>query len=120
MSEQFKDYVTGGAFHLSLSKRQVEMMGHLHQFGSTWGYLSSCNALVAKGLAERIDGEDRLVDGVVVPNPGTVVLSEAGKAVMPLLILAGLYQPWEVPQAVHIPAPEVRIKRREESESLER
>ncbi|MFY3300221.1 hypothetical protein ACOTEY_00550 [Achromobacter xylosoxidans] len=120
MSEQFKDYVTGGAFHLSLSKRQVEMLGHLYQFGSTWGYLSSCNALIAKGLAERIDEEDPGGEGTCLVGSGKVVLSEAGKALMPLLILAGLYQPWEMPQPVEIPPVNIRIKRRDESEVLER
>ncbi|CCH09497.1 hypothetical protein NH44784_055541 [Achromobacter xylosoxidans NH44784-1996] len=39
---------------------------------------------------------------------------------MPLLILAGLYQPWEMPQPVEIPPVNIRIKRRDESEVLER
>lgn len=118
MSEQFKDYVTGGAFHLSLSKRQVEMLGHLYQFGSSWGYLSSCNALIAKGLAERVE-EEAPAEGASVVGSGKVILSEAGKAVMPLLILAGLYQPWEMPEAIELPPINIQIKRRDPSAVLE-
>lgn len=103
MSEQFKDYVTGGAFHLSLSRRQTEMLCHMDQFGYSWGYLNTGGALIAKGLCERTTEGD-------FPRFG---LTEAGKAVIPLLKLAGLYTRIETPDAVELPPIEVVVKRKE-------
>lgn len=103
MSEQFKDYVTGGAFHLSLSRRQTEMLCHMDEFGWTWGYLSTASALAAKGLCERVtEGE--------FPK---FQLTEAGRAVIPLLKLAGLYTRLDIPEPVELPPIEVTVKLKE-------
>lgn len=104
MSEQFKDYVTGGAFNLSLSRRQTEMLSNMDQFGCSWGYLSTGNSLIAKGLCERVtDGEFAKFQ-----------LTEAGKLVIPLLKLAGLYTQMDIPAAVELPPIEIQITRREQ------
>ena len=103
MSEQFKDYVTGGAFHLSLSRRQTEMLSHMDQFGYSWGYLSTGGALVAKGLCERVTDDQ-------FPQ---FRLTEAGKLVIPLLKLAGLYTRLDIPDPVELPPIEIQITRKE-------
>jgi hypothetical protein len=103
MSDQFKDYVTGGAFTLSLSRRQTEMMSHMDQFGWTWGYLNTGNSLIAKGLCERkTEGEFT-----------SFQLTEAGKLVIPLLKLAGLYTRLDIPEAVELPPIEIEVKMKE-------
>lgn len=108
MSEQFKEYVTGGAFQLSLSRRQTEMICHIDQFGWTYGYVSTCGALIGKGLCERVmDGE--------FPK---VQLTEAGKAVVPLLKLAGLYERFEFPDLVEATPVEITIKRKTQASTL--
>lgn len=117
MSEKFRDYVTGGAFSLSLSKRQAEMLSHIHQMGSSFGYLSTYGALEAKGLVERIEP----ADGEEV-NQWTqkVRLTEAGNALVPLLKIAGVYVELPTyPPPAEIPSVKVTIKRKplEESET---
>jgi hypothetical protein len=103
MSDQFKDYVTGGAFHLSLSRRQTEMLSCMDQFGWTWGHLSTASALIDKGLCERVeDGEF-----------SSFRLTEAGRLVIPLLRLAGLYTRLDIPDAVEVPPVEIVIKRKQ-------
>jgi hypothetical protein len=103
MSEQFKDYVTGGAFHLSLSRRQTEMLSNMDEFGCTWGSLNTGGALIAKGLCERVtEGE--------FPR---FQLTDAGRAVIPLLKLAGLYTRIGTPEPVDLPPIEVLVKRKE-------
>lgn len=114
MSEQFKDYVTGGAFHLSLSKRQVEMLCHIDQMESSFGYISTFGALEAKGLTERIDvpAPDESPDGVHFACR-RVRLTEAGKALIPLIRLAGLYVELpKVPEPVDLPPLNIKIKPR--------
>ena len=102
MNEQFKDYVTGGAFNLSLSRRQTEMLSNMDQFGCTWGYLNTGNSLIAKGLCERVtDGEFAKFQ-----------LTEAGKLVIPLLKLAGLYSYVDFPAAVELPPIDIQISRK--------
>lgn len=102
MSEQFKEYVTGGAFQLSLSRRQTEMICHIDQFGWTYGYVSTCGALIGKGLCERVmDGE--------FPK---VQLTEAGRAVVPLLKLAGLYERFDLPEFAEAAPIEIKITRK--------
>lgn len=103
MSEQFKDYVTGGAFHLSLSRRQTEMLSHMDEFGCAWGGIGTAGALIAKGLCERVtEGE--------FPR---FQLTDAGRAVIPLLKLSGLYTCIGTPDPVDLPSPEVRVTLKE-------
>jgi hypothetical protein len=103
MSEQFKDYVTGGAFHLSLSRRQTEMLSQMDQYGCSWGYVGTGGALIAKGLCERTDDNG-------FPK---FQLTDAGRAVIPLLKLAGLYTRNETPPPVELPPIDIQIRRRE-------
>jgi hypothetical protein len=81
MSDQFREYVTSGAFSLQLSRRQIELLSALDQTDKGYALLSTANALIDKGLCERV----RLADGMHFR------LTEAGRAVIPLLKIAGLY-----------------------------
>jgi hypothetical protein len=79
----FKDYVTSTAFALTISRRQIEAISMLNQYGETWLLLTTIDALMRKGLVERVKDEQQ--------DCGQYVrLSEAGRAVVPLLKLAGL------------------------------
>lgn len=84
----FREYVTSGAFKLSLSKVQIDCLCQVEQTGGSWMLVTTFNALAAKGLVERtkVEGADggHLVSGVRI--------TEAGRAVIPLLKLAGLYR----------------------------
>ncbi|AOI76077.1 hypothetical protein [Burkholderia sp. NRF60-BP8] len=85
MSDRFRDYVTSTAFSLTLSRRQVEALCQLDQMGWCHGYLHTANALIGKGLCERAEDDGRLV----------FRLTEAGRAVIPMLKLAGLYEKFQ-------------------------
>lgn len=102
----FSEYVTGTSFAISLSRRQIDMLCQLDQYSFSYGFLSTCGALVAKGLVERRFTE----------KEGQVVLTEAGKAVIPLLRMAGLYVTYPpIPSAVDLPPIEVNVKMKEAS-----
>lgn len=80
----FRDYVTSTAFALTISRRQIECIWQIENFGGAWVSLNTAQALISKGLVERKNGEGD------DPSVG-VVLTEAGKAAIPLLKLAGLW-----------------------------
>lgn len=86
----FRDYVTSTAFALTVSRRQIECLCQLDQYGESWLFLTTFRALEHKGLAERVPTPPSA-------NPNhdrwgsTVRLTEAGRLVIPLLKLAGLY-----------------------------
>lgn len=80
---KFSDYVTSSAFYLNLIKRQIEMLCHINNYGFTCGGSGTVNALLSKGLIET-EGEQKFYDD-------KVVLTEAGKLLIPLIKLAGLY-----------------------------
>jgi hypothetical protein len=108
----FREYVTSTAFKLSLSKVQIECICQIDQLGHSWMMLTTFNALAGKGLVERRaagDGESEHPAGVHVR------LTEAGRAVIPLLKLAGLYlelPKWDPP--VDLPPIDVVIRRKGE------
>ena len=54
MSNTFRDYVTSTAFALTISRRQIEMLSQLHQFGDSWMLITTFDALARKGLVERV------------------------------------------------------------------
>ncbi|WP_287804127.1 hypothetical protein [Diaphorobacter sp.] len=100
---KFRDYVTSTAFALTISHRQIECLCQLDHYGSSWMFLTTFAALERKGLAERV-----ATPPSANPNHdkwGSVVqLTEAGRAVIPLLKLAGvavefppLHEPVEQP-----------------------
>lgn len=91
----FKEYATGCAFSLHLSKKQVEMVKDLYEFQSTHGEVRTFDALVSKGIAERYDYA--IGDEDTIRHVRRVRLTEAGMAVANLLALAGLVNS---PQAV--------------------
>jgi hypothetical protein len=78
---EFADYVTGTAFNLSLSKPQIECLCQIEQTGGSWQLLSTSYALQRKGLIAR----------EFSAGNWRMQLTEAGRAVIPLLKLAGLY-----------------------------
>lgn len=97
----FSEYVTGTSFAISLSRRQIDMLCQLDQYDFTYGFLSTCGALIAKGLVERRFDE----------KEGRVVLTEAGKAIIPLLKLSGLYVTYPpIPSAADLPDIEIDVK----------
>lgn len=108
-NDQFKDYVTGGAFQLSLSKRQAEMLSHIDQMGSTWGHLSTFGALESKGLVKRIQSE-QAEEGNDSLAFKRVCLTEAGIALIPLLKIAGVYSEIPKHECLELPPPRVTLK----------
>lgn len=108
MSNTFRDYVTSTAFALTISRRQIEMLSQLHQFGDTWMLLTTFDALARKGLVERVreNASDKFST--------TARLTEAGRLVVPLLKHAGLlveYAPR--PEPVELPPIDIVIKRKD-------
>lgn len=104
----FSEYVTGTAFNLSLSRRQIECLSQIDQYGGAWVSLNTFGALVAKGLCERIPDEE-------LGHMPRVRMTEAGQAVIPLLKLAGVYVKYpEIPPPVTLPEIEVKPKFRGE------
>lgn len=113
MSEQFRDYVTGTSFALTLSKRMIEMLCQMDQYGYAFGHTGTARSLADHGLAEWAD-KDAVVAGAAYPQFLKFRLTEAGKVVMPLLRLAGLYvQHPEIPPAADLPEPVVTIRAKE-------
>lgn len=105
-SAAFKDYATGTAFSISLSKPQIDCLCQIEQRGGSWQLLTTSYALQRKGLIERKFDSD-------APHrrQWSMRLTEAGKAVVPLIKLAGLWVEYEpLPEPIPIPAPEARIK----------
>ena len=99
---QFKEYVTSTAFRLSLSKPQIECLSQIDQLGTSWMFITTFNALASKGLVEREAKEEFSEHG------GKVRLTEAGKLVIPLLKMAGLYMvmpTWPDPE----PQPDIQV-----------
>jgi hypothetical protein len=106
----FSEYVTSTAFHLRLSKVQIECLCQIHQLGHTWLLLTTFNALAGKGLVRR-----DMTAKADHPAGATVLLTDAGEAVMPLLKLAGLYHEMpKWPEPVDQPEIEIVVKRKTE------
>ncbi len=106
MSE-FSEYVTSTAFHLRLSKVQIDCLCQIHQIGQSWMLITTFNALAGKGLVTRV----RLDAERDHPAGATVRLTEAGEAIMPLLKLAGLYREFpKFPAPLKQPEVSVRLK----------
>ncbi|MBK5571775.1 hypothetical protein [Ensifer sp. SSB1] len=100
----FSEYVTGTAFNLSLSRRQIECLCQIDQYGGAWVSLNTFGALVSKGLCERVPGEE-------LAQYPRVQMTEAGRAVIPLLKLAGVYIKYpEMPAPAELPEIEVKPK----------
>lgn len=94
MTAAFKEYATGAAFSISLSKPQIECLCQIEQRGGSWAYLMTSHALQRKGLIVReFDG---------VKERWSMALTEAGAALIPLLKLAGLWVDCTAPEAVAI------------------
>lgn len=91
-NEAFAEYVTSTAFSLNLSKVQVEIIGFLHVYGvevsphaisHRMHHFTTLQALKRKGLVYwKYDAEGRAC--------GFQGLTDAGKKVAELLVLAGL------------------------------
>ncbi|MCU4406668.1 hypothetical protein [Acinetobacter junii] len=101
MNNNFIDYTTGGAFNLSLSRRQIESFTY---FASTDQFVhvpsKSTQALIDKGLLESVP-----VAEACDPNYPCLRITEEGKLVWELLKMAGLAK--ELPRSKWIPAPVV-------------
>ena len=99
MSE-FSDYVTSTAFSLTLSRPQIEMLCQIEATGGSWQSLMTSHALQRKGLVLR-----RFDD-----SGWHLQLTDAGRAVLPLLKLAGLWVDLTREPAVQLPPPSVSVK----------
>lgn len=109
----FKDYVTSTAFNLSLSKSMIDALSMLDQYGNTWCNLMTFRALENRGLVER-----DLTANADLPNDlrreisPVVQLTEAGRAVVPLLKLSGLYVQYaQREEGAFISPPHVTLKK---------
>lgn len=102
----FKDYATGAAFSISLSKPQIECLCQIEQTGSSWLLLTTSYALQRKGLIERhFNGDEGR------GKRWTMQLTDAGRALLPLLKLAGLWVEYPPPPpSIPIPPPHLRPK----------
>jgi hypothetical protein len=108
-SEQFRDYVTGTSFCLTLSRRMIEMISQMDAYGSTYGLMATARGLSERGLVEWADKEK--YEGDSLPVMFRFRLTEAGKAVVPLLKLSGLYVEYPALEpAVELPPIVVRMK----------
>src|SRR5262245_28689630 len=115
MSEQFRDYVTGTSFSLSLSRRMIETLCYMDRYGWALSSISTARSLHERGLVEWAHRER--ADAGESINYSTheymkFRLTDAGKAVIPLLKLAGLY-PEFAPDPVELPPVEVVIRMKE-------
>lgn len=85
-NQQFADYATSVAFHVSLSRKQIIYMCNLHECGRgvVNTFIMTGEALEKKGLIQEImyPGKDWRVH----------VLTEAGLHLIKLFKLAGLYK----------------------------
>jgi hypothetical protein len=57
-SEQFRDYVTGTSFCLTLSRRMIEMISQMDAYGSTYGLMATARGLSERGLVEWAECSD--------------------------------------------------------------
>lgn len=113
-SSLFSSYVTSTAFSLSLSRPQVRMLCDLDYWGPRiFAHLNTASALVGKGLVERIPPAevDLLPESERVWAAQQFRLTEAGRAVIPLLKLAGMYlERPELPPVAETLEPEIRLR----------
>lgn len=118
---QFAEYVTSTAFNLSLSKRMIEALCWMNHYGNICASTATVRSLEARGLIERKVPNPRRPDG---PNDDPdapwifsgYAMSEAGKAVIPLLKLCGLftsYPPTVPPEVFEGPKIKLKIDREE-------
>jgi len=97
MENKFKDYVTSTAFSLTLSRPMIECLCQLDQLGSTWLNIMTYNALENRGLVMRnIKAMTDIPPEMKAQLSPVAMLTDAGKALMPLLKIAGLYVHYEV------------------------
>lgn len=113
MSDQFKDYVTGTSFALTLSRRMIEMLCQMDAYGYSYGLTGTARSLSERGLVEWVD-RDKVSTGEYC-DFRKFALTEAGRAVIPLLRLAGLYIEYPVYEAVEQPPIEISIRRRDDA-----
>lgn len=81
MSDKFKEYVRSSAFNLSLSKAMIETLLYLD--GTSCSF-PGVNIITIRALRDR-----GLTYGKEENDQGKEYLTEAGKAVVNLLIIAG-------------------------------
>lgn len=111
---QFRDYVTSTAFALAISRRQIECLCSIDQLGHTWVTLSTFRALEHKGLVERTtNAKPSDLDRFGT----TVQLTEAGRTLMPLLKLAGVYIDYRFPEPESLPPINVVVKRKTQEQA---
>ncbi len=106
-TEQFREYVTGVAFNLQLSKPMCDAMAYFmrehYKNIEAKGLvlfvappmISTANSLERRGLIERRWDHGRTMYGNSIVTGGWRV-TEAGKITFDLLVLAGLCQPLDV------------------------
>lgn len=109
MTSKFQNYVTSTAFSLSLSRAMINNLCLLDQ--QDFGYVSSgtYNSLYNRGLIERCENaHSDLPENLVNTLSPLAKLTEAGKALIPLLKLSGLYV--EYPRGVKLAEAQVTLR----------
>lgn len=112
MSEQFKAYVTGTSFALTLSKNMIDMLCQMDRFGYTYAGVGTARSLHDRGLAEWAPTSENISD-LPPADFRRFRLTEAGRAVIPLLKLSGLYIEYPIYEAVDLPPTQVTIRRKD-------
>lgn len=113
MENKFKDYVTSTAFSLTLSKQMIECLSQLDAQGSTWTKWTTFAALQNRGLVKRDrDANQDLPESIRNELSPVCMLTDAGRAVIPLLKLAGLYVYYNKREA-GVDLPEFKVKLKE-------
>ncbi len=111
-NNNFKNYTTSTAFSLSLSRAMIDSLCILDQYGTFYVTRHTYLSLWNRGLIEQDNaaGSD-LPETLKNQISPCVKLTEAGKAIIPLLKLSGLYIKYEMP--VEISSPVLSIKNKE-------
>lgn len=108
-NNNFKNYVTSTAFSLSLSRSMIESLCLLDTYGTYFVQRQTFGSLLNRGLIELdADAGSDLPETMRAQISPCVRLTEAGKAVIPLLKLSGLYIHYE--KGVEILAPSLTLK----------
>ncbi len=116
-TSQFRDYVTGTSFALTLSRRMIDLLCQMDHYGYAFGTPATARSLHDRGLDEWMDRE-KVEAGHPYPQLLKFRLTEAGKAVIPLLRLAGLYTQFPVdPEPAELPDIDVKVTLRKREDA---
>lgn len=90
-NKRFAECVTSASFHLTLSKPQIDALSFLDHSGWSWG-VTTAMALRRKGLVDFDTVTQYNKEAGTFDHVEGLRLTDAGKAVIPLLKLSGQYR----------------------------